>query len=94
MHPLDTIKTRIQAADPNVGWRQVIFSKATLRSLGKGFFVSALGAAGQGGARLAHMNTVRQRCCPKKKMDGQFLLLPYLLYWVIWLLASSRYQER
>ncbi|KAI7878047.1 mitochondrial carrier, partial [Lichtheimia hyalospora FSU 10163] len=51
MHPLDTIKTRIQA-DPNHSLRKV-FTRETLRSLGKGFFVSALGAAGQGGARFS-----------------------------------------
>ncbi|KAI8371725.1 mitochondrial carrier domain-containing protein [Radiomyces spectabilis] len=51
MHPLDTIKTRIQA-DIAGGWR-AIFSRETARSLGKGFFVSAMGAAGQGGARFS-----------------------------------------
>ncbi|KAG0740748.1 hypothetical protein G6F62_011330 [Rhizopus arrhizus] len=67
MHPLDTIKTRIQAADINVGWRQVVFSKTTLRSLGKGFFVSALGAAGQGGARFSTYEYCKSRMLPKEK---------------------------
>ncbi|KAI8339062.1 mitochondrial carrier domain-containing protein [Chlamydoabsidia padenii] len=51
MHPLDTIKTRIQANITN-NWR-TIFSRETVKSLGKGFFVSAAGAAGQGGARFS-----------------------------------------
>jgi solute carrier family 25 S-adenosylmethionine transporter 26 len=66
MHPLDTIKTRIQA-DTTGNWRQVIFSRATLHSLGKGFFVSALGAAGQGGARFSTYEYCKSRMLPKKK---------------------------
>ncbi|KAI8987303.1 mitochondrial carrier domain-containing protein [Mycotypha africana] len=52
MHPLDTIKTRIQA-DVTGNWQRVLFSRATIHSLGKGFFVSALMAAGQGGFRYS-----------------------------------------
>lgn len=66
MHPLDTIKTRIQA-DTTGNWRKVVFSKATLHSLGKGFFVSALGAAGQGGARFSTYEFCKARMLPEKK---------------------------
>lgn len=66
MHPLDTIKTRIQA-DTTGNWRRVVFSKATLHSLGKGFFVSALGAAGQGGARFGTYEFCKSRMLPKEK---------------------------
>ncbi|KAI9256190.1 mitochondrial carrier domain-containing protein [Sporodiniella umbellata] len=67
MHPLDTIKTRIQAADVSVGWRKVVFSKATLNSLGRGFFVSALGAAGQGGARFSTYEYYKSKMLPQEK---------------------------
>ncbi|OBZ88735.1 hypothetical protein A0J61_03210 [Choanephora cucurbitarum] len=66
MHPLDTVKTRIQA-DTTGHWRKVIFSRATLHSLGKGFFVSALGAAGQGGARFSTYEYCKSRMLPKEK---------------------------
>lgn len=66
MHPLDTIKTRIQA-DTTGNWRKVVFSKATLHSLGKGFFVSALGAAGQGGARFSTYEFCKSKMLPEKK---------------------------
>jgi solute carrier family 25 S-adenosylmethionine transporter 26 len=66
MHPLDTIKTRIQA-DTTGNWRKVVFSEATLHSLGKGFFVSALGAAGQGGARFSTYEFCKSKMLPKEK---------------------------
>ncbi|KAI9272360.1 mitochondrial carrier domain-containing protein [Helicostylum pulchrum] len=66
MHPLDTIKTRIQA-DTTGNWRRVVFSKSTLHSLGKGFFVSALGAAGQGGARFGTYEFCKLRMLPNEK---------------------------
>ncbi|KAI8974098.1 mitochondrial carrier domain-containing protein [Pilobolus umbonatus] len=66
MHPLDTIKTRIQA-DTTGNWRRVVFSRATLQSLGKGFFVSALGAAGQGGARFSTYELCKSKMLPKEK---------------------------
>ncbi|CEP11374.1 hypothetical protein [Parasitella parasitica] len=66
MHPLDTIKTRIQA-DTTGNWRKVVFSKSTLHSLGRGFFVSALGAAGQGGARFSTYEFCKSKMLPKKK---------------------------
>jgi hypothetical protein len=66
MHPLDTIKTRIQA-DVSGNWRKVVFSRGTLHSLGKGFFVSALGAAGQGGARFSTYEFCKSKMLPEKK---------------------------
>ncbi|KAI8137645.1 mitochondrial carrier domain-containing protein [Fennellomyces sp. T-0311] len=65
MHPLDTIKTRIQA-DPTHSWRR-IFSREMARSLGKGFFVSALGAAGQGGARFSTYEFCKSQLIPNDK---------------------------
>jgi hypothetical protein len=53
MHPLDTIKTRIQANIAS-NWK-AIFSRETARSLGKGFFVSAMGAAGQVRGKNHHL---------------------------------------
>lgn len=51
MHPLDTLKTRMQAgagtgqgAGINV---RAIFTKETMQMLSKGFWTSVLGAAGQ-----------------------------------------------
>ncbi|KAI9495939.1 mitochondrial carrier domain-containing protein [Zychaea mexicana] len=65
MHPLDTIKTRIQA-DNTHSWRR-IFTRETARSLGKGFFVSALGAAGQGGARFSTYEFCKSQLIPDDK---------------------------
>ncbi|KAI7872521.1 mitochondrial carrier domain-containing protein [Spinellus fusiger] len=64
MHPLDTIKTRIQA-DPTNGWRS-IFTRQTAHSLSKGFLVSALGAAGQGGARFSTYEFCKMHLLPSK----------------------------
>lgn len=66
MHPLDTIKTRIQA-DSTGNWRKTVFSKATFHSLGRGFFVSVLGAAGQGGARFSTYEFCKSKMLPKEK---------------------------
>ncbi|KAI8335491.1 mitochondrial carrier domain-containing protein [Chlamydoabsidia padenii] len=62
MHPLDTIKTRIQANMAS-NWK-AIFSRETARSLGKGFFVSAAGAAGQGGARFSTYEFCKGKMLP------------------------------
>ncbi|KAJ3092029.1 hypothetical protein HK102_011377 [Quaeritorhiza haematococci] len=61
MHPLDTLKTRMQAAagstSSTVGAQsnalRSILSWQALRSLSTGFFTSVLGAGPQGGLRLA-----------------------------------------
>ena len=66
MHPLDTIKTRIQADGSSHPWRR-IFTRETARSLGKGFFVSALGAAGQGGARFSTYEFCKSQLMPNDK---------------------------
>lgn len=86
MHPLDTLKTRIQA-DVTGNWRKVIFSKATLHSLGKGFFVSALGAAGQGGARFSTYEFCKSKMLPKEK--NSFTIPVTALSAVLGDLASS-----
>ncbi|KAI9029981.1 mitochondrial carrier domain-containing protein [Phycomyces nitens] len=75
MHPLDTIKTRIQA-DPLNGWK-TLFTRQTAQSLGKGFFVSALGAAGQGGARFSTYEFCKSHLLPTKD-NGNTKLIPWL----------------
>lgn len=64
MHPLDTLKTRIQAAAARGQNWHTVFTRETARSLGKGFFVSALGAAGQGGARFSTYEFCKSQLLP------------------------------
>ncbi|KAI9033372.1 mitochondrial carrier domain-containing protein [Hyaloraphidium curvatum] len=57
MHPLDTLKTRMQAQagtgkGSGISFR-AMFTRETMRMLSKGFTTSILGAAGQGGLRLS-----------------------------------------
>ncbi|ORX57407.1 mitochondrial carrier [Hesseltinella vesiculosa] len=87
MHPLDTIKTRIQA-DVLRSWR-AIFSRETLRSLGKGFFVSALGAAGQGGARFSTYELCKARLLPPQDQKKPWAIPATALSAVFGDLASS-----
>ncbi|OZJ04629.1 hypothetical protein BZG36_02067 [Bifiguratus adelaidae] len=58
MHPLDTLKTQIQAGSHRG------FTKDVLRGLGKGFGVSVLGAAGQGGTRFATYEWTKAHLLP------------------------------
>ncbi|KAI9206149.1 mitochondrial carrier domain-containing protein [Polychytrium aggregatum] len=58
VHPLDTFKTQ-QQATAGVRKLNLTFSRETMRILGKGFFTSILGAAPQGGLRLATYEFVR-----------------------------------
>ncbi|RUS26100.1 hypothetical protein BC938DRAFT_471234 [Jimgerdemannia flammicorona] len=70
MHPLDTLKTRIQADTKSTTAAQrwkVVFTHETFRALGKGFFVSAIGAAGQGGARFSTYELTKSYFLPDKK---------------------------
>ncbi|KAJ3197279.1 S-adenosylmethionine transporter [Irineochytrium annulatum] len=57
MHPLDTLKTRLQAAAGSTAstttLRSVILSPDFLRTLGRGFVTSVAGAGPQGGLRLS-----------------------------------------
>ncbi|RUS20095.1 mitochondrial carrier domain-containing protein [Endogone sp. FLAS-F59071] len=69
MHPLDTLKTRIQADTTSTTAAQrwkVVFSRETFRVLGKGFFISAIGAAGQGGARFSTYEFTKSYLLPDK----------------------------
>ncbi|RKP10423.1 mitochondrial carrier domain-containing protein, partial [Thamnocephalis sphaerospora] len=63
MHPLDTFKTRIQAATVTPGAASgglgSIFARDTLRVLGSGFVASVSGAAPQGALRLATYELVK-----------------------------------
>jgi solute carrier family 25 S-adenosylmethionine transporter 26 len=65
MHPLDTIKTRIQANTSTNSFK-AIFTRETARSLSKGFFASVVGAAGQGGARFSTYEYCKSHLLPKK----------------------------
>ena len=57
VHPLDTIKTRIQAGKGRMSTlqaiRQAVFSRATARACLQGFTVSIVGSAPQGGIRFS-----------------------------------------
>ncbi|KAG2188033.1 hypothetical protein INT44_000784 [Umbelopsis vinacea] len=92
MHPLDTIKTRIQANTTSSSLRAV-FTRETARSLGKGFFASVVGAAGQGGARFSTYEYCKSHLLPKKGQAasiGQLGVIPATaLSAVIGDLASS-----
>ncbi|KAI8062183.1 mitochondrial carrier domain-containing protein [Gongronella butleri] len=87
MHPLDTIKTRIQA-DITGHWR-AIFTRETLRSLGKGFFVSAMGAAGQGGARFSTYELCKSRLLPPEDQKKPWAIPATALSAMLGDLASS-----
>ena len=92
MHPLDTIKTRIQASTSSSSMK-AIFSRETARSLSKGFFASVVGAAGQGGARFSTYEYCKSHLLPKKGQAasvGQLGVIPATaLSAVIGDLASS-----
>ncbi|RKO86796.1 mitochondrial carrier domain-containing protein [Blyttiomyces helicus] len=59
MHPLDTLKTRMQAAETSAGSARPglnvrsVLNRETARALGKGFIASVMGAGPQGGLRLS-----------------------------------------
>ncbi|KAK9703129.1 hypothetical protein K7432_010872 [Basidiobolus ranarum] len=53
MHPLDTLKTRMQASGSSGFKLNSMLTRETLRVLSKGFVASVAGAGPQGGARLA-----------------------------------------
>ncbi|KAJ1568197.1 hypothetical protein HK405_003302 [Cladochytrium tenue] len=57
MHPVDTLKARVQAH----GAAAAVFSRESLRVLGRGFFASVAGAGPQGGLRLATYEHVRSQ---------------------------------
>ncbi|KAF9165102.1 hypothetical protein DFQ26_000601 [Actinomortierella ambigua] len=64
MHPLDTVKTRMQVpGGSGVAW-SAVFTRETLRLLGKGFFVSSIGAGLQGGARFSFYELTKSYLLP------------------------------
>ncbi|KAL1917340.1 uncharacterized protein VTP21DRAFT_4996 [Calcarisporiella thermophila] len=72
MHPLDVLKTRMQAGVAN----SRIFTRETLRALSKGFVVSTVGAAFQGGTRLATYELTRKYIHPSSKNSYMPFLNP------------------
>ncbi|KAG0240985.1 hypothetical protein BGW41_006437 [Actinomortierella wolfii] len=64
MHPLDTLKTRMQVpGGSGVAW-SAVFTRETLRLLGKGFLVSSIGAGLQGGARFSFYELTKSYLLP------------------------------
>ncbi|KAG0235323.1 mitochondrial carrier domain-containing protein [Mortierella sp. GBAus27b] len=64
MHPLDTLKTRMQVpGGSGIAW-SAIFTRETARMLGKGFFVSSIGAGLQGGARFSFYELTKSYLLP------------------------------
>jgi solute carrier family 25 (mitochondrial S-adenosylmethionine transporter), member 26 len=53
MHPVDTLKTQMQAGQCHQSLTQVLRNASFHRQLGRGFLASVLGAGPQGGARLS-----------------------------------------
>ncbi|KAF9433691.1 hypothetical protein BGZ76_009109 [Entomortierella beljakovae] len=64
MHPLDTIKTRMQVpGGSGIAWK-AIFTRETVRMLGQGFLVSSIGAGLQGGARFSFYELTKSYLLP------------------------------
>ncbi|KAG0305798.1 hypothetical protein BGZ98_003551 [Dissophora globulifera] len=64
MHPLDTLKTRMQVpGGSGIAW-SAVFTKETVRLLGKGFLVSSIGAGLQGGARFSFYELTKSYLLP------------------------------
>ncbi|GJJ73946.1 hypothetical protein EMPS_06304 [Entomortierella parvispora] len=64
MHPLDTLKTRMQVpGGRGIAW-SAIFTRETVRLLGKGFLVSSIGAGLQGGARFSFYELTKSYLLP------------------------------
>ncbi|KAF9930807.1 hypothetical protein FBU30_011256 [Linnemannia zychae] len=64
MHPLDTLKTRMQVpGGRGIAW-SAIFTRETVRLLGKGFLISSIGAGLQGGARFSFYELTKSHLLP------------------------------
>ncbi|KAF9551687.1 S-adenosylmethionine transporter [Mortierella hygrophila] len=64
MHPLDTLKTRMQVpGGKGIAW-SAVFTRETVRLLGKGFLVSSIGAGLQGGARFSFYELTKSYLLP------------------------------
>ncbi|KAF9987639.1 hypothetical protein BGZ65_002728 [Modicella reniformis] len=64
MHPLDTLKTRMQVpGGSGIAW-SAVFTRETARLLGKGFLVSSIGAGLQGGARFSFYELTKSYLLP------------------------------
>ncbi|KAF8931936.1 mitochondrial carrier domain-containing protein [Dissophora ornata] len=82
MHPLDTLKTRMQVpGGSGVAWSQV-FTKETVRLLGKGFLVSSIGAGLQGGARFSFYELTKSYLLPTTSRFQTGLNPPQHPWWL------------
>ncbi|KAF9428689.1 hypothetical protein BGZ94_001434 [Podila epigama] len=64
MHPLDTLKTRMQVpGGRGIAW-SAVFTRETVRLLGKGFLISSIGAGLQGGARFSFYELTKSYLLP------------------------------
>ncbi|KAG0290176.1 hypothetical protein BGZ96_006352 [Linnemannia gamsii] len=64
MHPLDTLKTRMQVpGGKGIAW-SAVFTRETVRLLGKGFLISSIGAGLQGGARFSFYELTKSYLLP------------------------------
>ncbi|KAG0340237.1 S-adenosylmethionine transporter [Podila humilis] len=64
MHPLDTLKTRMQVPGGRGVAFSAVFTRETLRLLSKGFFISSIGAGLQGGARFSFYELTKSYLLP------------------------------
>ena len=70
MHPLDTLKTRMQAASKSSSSHSNLtlksfFTRDTLKTLRRGFTTSVLGAAAQGGLRWMTFDACKTELCAR-----------------------------
>ncbi|KAI8826182.1 mitochondrial carrier domain-containing protein [Fimicolochytrium jonesii] len=69
MHPLDTLKTRMQAASKSTSHSNLtiksFFTRDTLKTLRRGFTTSVLGAAAQGGLRWMTFDACKTELCAR-----------------------------
>ncbi|KAF9907503.1 hypothetical protein EC991_010884 [Linnemannia zychae] len=64
MHPLDTLKTRMQVpGGKGIAW-SAVYTRETVRLLSKGFLISSIGAGLQGGARFSFYELTKSYLLP------------------------------
>ncbi|KAF9578465.1 S-adenosylmethionine transporter [Lunasporangiospora selenospora] len=82
MHPLDTLKTRMQVpGGSGIAW-SAVFTRETLRLLGKGFVVSSIGAGLQGGARFSFYELTKSYLLPPTSRFQTGLNPPVHPWWL------------
>ncbi|KAG0369283.1 mitochondrial carrier domain-containing protein [Gamsiella multidivaricata] len=82
MHPLDTLKTRMQVpGGSGIAW-SAVFTRETIRLLGKGFLVSSIGAGLQGGARFSFYELTKSYLLPPTSRFQTGLNPPQHPWWL------------